>query len=231
MNFASLIPLFIINTTIIYSSIDLQWDYIEVLFAYWLETIIIGLWSIPKITIAYYTKKRSERDERDSLLETITETIDDSLQLLFYHLFFLTKYGVYVLVLGAFIFCMPSILDGMGSGGIDVSISISGDEEFKKIMNAIWSVLPAIIFGSLYSFFYEFLFKKHYKNSSVIWLFFEPYVRGAYLLALILFCLIASFAIGGAYKHEIFLICLYAIKISVDYLTTSFCVSSEDHAT
>lgn len=137
-------------------------DAMVIIFAYFLETIIIGIFNILKLffTIRYSKKENKNPDMGISGYGLI--------------FFFMFHYGFFVGVQSVFGFSLFSFED---NGFIKEPFSIFDNYETILQLEGIKYALPAIVFMHLGKFLFDFLKNKKYLKFSSDDIMIKPYVR------------------------------------------------------
>lgn len=189
------------NLTCILGIFLFNWTAIDIIWLYWIETFIVGIFNIFKILLAL-----------ESGLRGLAAN-------LFFAVFFAIHYNVFVLVQGVFIFTFsqefPSTPPTAQSEteGSTVLDSLIGFMDMIISQDSVYWGIAAIFISHLFSFIYHYLIRGEFKHSNAFDLMLSPYKR----------IMIQQFvALGGGFfilvsQGSIFLLFLLVIlKIVVD---------------
>jgi hypothetical protein len=143
------------------------WDVFDVVFLYWAENVIIGLFHIPKMLVAGVSAAASVRKLKSSRVGTVaTLVIFTALTSCFF---------------GGFTWGHGSlIINILGSRS-----GITGDDPFALLFSRIAAAplggftiaLASIFWSHAFSLVRNFLVKREYRNASLPFLFFLPFGR------------------------------------------------------
>jgi hypothetical protein len=158
---ANLIPLF--------GVLLLGWQVFPILFLFWLENLVIGIFNVIKMLLA----------SPDRLSKNSSK--------FFVIPFFIIHYGIFTMVHGVIIFVF--------FGGLQNNDGQIENNGFYSLFNGyslVWAIL-ALLISHTVSFFINYIGKKEFRSVSVAQLMFQPYGRvivmhmtilaGAFLLA------------------------------------------------
>lgn len=153
----SLITLVLVNLVPLVGVLFLGWSPMEVVYLYWVETAIIGFFNIFKMLMA---------SSKNGLVATIFEK-------LFMIPFFIVHFGGFIFVQGLFILLANAEGDADPFQG-DAAVT---EKYLWAIFYQLW--WPALLlFGShLFSFFWNFIGEKEYKEKNISEFMFAPYAR------------------------------------------------------
>jgi len=188
----SVIILILANLLPIFGVIFLDWKVFPILFLYWTENVIVGIFNVLKMAMA----SPENGNSKAAKLSIIP--------------FFCIHYGLFTFVHGIFvIFVFGASADG------DIS-----DPEFSSIISSLSSV--GIIFGTVtlfmshgLSFVINYIGKGEYKEAKLNSLMGQPYVRVVVLHIIIIF---GGFLVVSLGSPEIAIIALIVIKLGIDIL-------------
>lgn len=152
----SIVVLILVNLIPILGVITMGWSPMEVLIIYWLETLVIGILNVFKMSLA------SLEDRAMNWMKFVMIP------------FFIIHFGIFVLVQGIFIiFVIPAV---SGLGADDMGNNVFESLIDQTVFGLWWPAL--VLFGShLFSFFWNYIGKKEYHKISVDQLMFRPYSR------------------------------------------------------
>ncbi len=165
----SVLILIAVNIFPVVGVLLLDWSYLNVIFLYIIETIVIGLFNIPKMILADGSLPQTNRKSPD-LSASITkqpipnEKLPGCLKV-FLVPFFLVHYNFFILVQLIFI---GTISD------------FTGEKEpaVQDFLNYDFLIAIALIIAShSYSFYKNYIKKEEYKKTTIIKLMFLPYKR------------------------------------------------------
>jgi hypothetical protein len=184
--------LILANLLPIFGVIFLDWKIFPILFLYWTENVIVGIFNVLKMAMA----SPENGNSKAAKLSIIP--------------FFCVHYGLFTFVHGIFvIFVFGALADG------DIS-----DPEFSSIISSLSSV--GIIFGTVtlfmshgLSFVINYIGKGEYKEAKLNSLMGQPYVRVVVLHLIIIF---GGFLVVSLGSPEIAIIALIVIKLGIDIL-------------
>lgn len=133
-------------------------DPMAIVFAYVLETIIIGVIHVVKL---YYVIENNQPSKKIAKLENY-----------FFIPFFIVHYGFFVSIQSVFIYIAFAIADTRFSTSLSISnfIDIFNLQGFKL-------VALSIIVSNLVSFYFSFLKTKKYENQNLETYMLKPYLR------------------------------------------------------
>jgi hypothetical protein len=131
----SLYILILVNLVPVFGVLFLHWSLFSVMFFYWLESVVVGLYNIPKLLMARETtnngnKKMHPTSQAKGRLAVVG--------------FFLVHYGLFMLGHGVFVFALfgppdlsvQTILIGFGSlavsHGVSFFLNYIGHKEYEK---------------------------------------------------------------------------------------------------
>ncbi len=153
-DFSSLIVLILVNMIPLVGVLFWGWSPMEIVYLYWVETLIIGLFNVAKMLIA-------AKSEMPIFLK------------IFLAGFFIVHFGIFCGVQGIFILLL-------GAGDVFTEESVDADIASQEILQSFYALVwpTVLIFGShLFSFFYNYIGKKEYKKSDPSVLMMQPYSR------------------------------------------------------
>ncbi len=131
----SLYVLILVNLVPVFGVLFLHWSLFSVMFFYWLESLVVGLYNIPKLLMAKATSDTGDKKENST---------PHTKGRLAFVIFFLIHYGIFMLGHGLFVFALfgPSdltvqtFLIGFGSlavsHGISFLINYIGHKEYER---------------------------------------------------------------------------------------------------
>jgi hypothetical protein len=181
--------LILANLVPFFGVIFLGWEIFPILFLFWTENVIVGLFNIFKMALV------SSRDlgQHTAKISTI--------------LFFCVHYGMFTLVHGLFVFVVFG-MESENSLGIDTLSQTIRDSQL------IWGVL-ALAGSHGISFVINYLGKQEYKRATLSALMTEPYSRVVILHLTIIFGGMLLSILGS----PIFgLLLLIVLKIGIDII-------------
>ena len=176
---ANLVPLF--------GAIFLGSSLFSVIFIYWLENVIVGIFNIFRMSIA------EGKDGKEMKIGGTNKIAPKS----FLIFFFIMHYGIFTLVHGIFVFTL---------------FGWSGDLDFQAIALAAGSIFISHLVSNLINF----IGKGEYKMVSSGSLFMQPYKRVLVLHFVILFGGFAASLFLGLGMNIFPLVILIVIKIIID---------------
>lgn len=179
---------------------------LTVLFIYFLETIIIGLFNIVKI---YLVLKLGEKEDSNSILKY------------WIILFFIFHYGFFVGVQSVFGFTLFEI-----EGSVNIGEPFNLIENYSKLLSfdGIQYALPVIFFNHMSWFVIGFLKEKKYHFFTAKEMMFKPYLR----ILIQQFVVILSVAIMLLTKQAILVgIILILLRLLVDLTLEAIKVNSK----
>ena len=201
----SLLILIAVNIFPIIGVLFLGWSSISVIFIYIIETVIIGLFNIPKMIMAKadFDAKLIKNKELSSPItgqKKTKETKEGCLKA-FLIPFFLIHYNFFIVIQGIFIYFIAKHI---------------GQQEVEPQSFLTYDYLLSILFivGShAYSFYNNYVKKEEYKKASAIKLMFAPYKR---IMIQQVTVLAGSFLIFYFEAPIIFMLVLIFLKIFFD---------------
>jgi hypothetical protein len=184
----SLIILVLVNIIPIYGILIFNWPPMDVIYLYWAETAIIGVFNIFKMATSSHNIGLAATKDK---VYNIT--------------FFIVHFGVFILAQGLFFMSMdPSFKDNFDS--------------FDVLIKNLWWPFLFLCCSHLFSFFYNYIGKKEYKKYAASDLMLKPYGRvflqqflvilGALIFLhlenrniIVMLLLVAAKIIADAYAH------------------------------
>lgn len=184
----SVIGLILANTIPLIGVIFFGWDVFALLFFYWLETIIIGLYNIPKLI------KVCSRDNLPHI-KFNGQTVDPRLHSPIYIGFYALHFAGFIFGTGIFLFKLfgPSTVDLVSVFLIAISMIISHWISFKT----------------------NFLDKREYISISPDHQMYQPYRRVLVMLAVVT---LGGFLVGFQENKIPALVVLVIVKTFIDFL-------------
>ncbi len=201
----SLIFLIISNLIPIFGILFLKWDIFYMLFYYWLESAVIGFFTIIKMATAQGTPQGTIPKNLNAKSEKYTRITLKS----FLIPFFILHFGAFMFVHLVFIIAIAltgnnlantaafSFHIGLNSTSNSLNSTGINPQEIKEVLSTILKVFLFSVFLLLshgISFFTNFIGKKEYKETDVTKVMSSPYSRviimqmviviGAFILAL-----------------------------------------------
>lgn len=150
------------------------WNPFDLIIAYWVENLVIGVLNYFKILIAQGDYKKGEvKIDAGAGIKTMVNKI-------YLAHFFLFHYGIFTAVHGVFVFTM--FAEASGTVGANTIFSLIG---FGL----------ALLFSHIFSFFYNFLGKDEYQLNSPDYYFSLPYGR--------IFPIHITIIIGGLFTQTV----------------------------
>lgn len=186
-SFFSSAALVVANLVPLYGAIFLDWAVFDIVLLYWLENVIVGFLNAVRMgVVPTKNKGPAEVFEKGFMI-----------------VFFLFHFGIFTTVHGVFVFSLFS--DHGGVGGVH-------DLPFLFAGHLKWAIL-ALIASHLISFFFNFLGRKEYLNTTVSKQMGAPYPR---MLALHFAIVLGAAAIDAMGQPLIFLVILVVGKTIAD---------------
>jgi len=188
----SVIILILANLAPLLGVLFFGWSLFAIMFLYWFENVVIGIFNIPKIIIA----SKQTIKVNDSSKKTVFSSLYNILTIVGLILFFELHYGMFTAIHGVFVF----------------ALFYEKLESYTGIIIAI----TALFISHGYSFYSNYIGKKEYKKRHIfIQLMFQPYKRVVIMHLTIIFGGILSMTLG----EPIFaLIVLIALKTFIDII-------------
>ena len=133
----SLYILILVNLVPVFGVLFLHWSLFSVMFFYWLESAVVGVYNIPKMFMARVTPDTGTKKVKLSSSQTKGRLVFTG--------FFLIHYGMFMLGHGLFVFelfgppdlTVQTILIGFGalvvSHGISFVLNYIGHKEYEKV--------------------------------------------------------------------------------------------------
>lgn len=174
-------PIILANLVPLFGALFWGWDAAEIAFQYWAETVVIGLFQIPRIlfTPQFVNEELLEitpADERNKLISA-WEPSSWPMRLflrLFLAGFFTVHYGFFVAIQGMllFAFLLNGYEDGILQSGNLIEIS-----RFFLTKSHVQLGISTIGIGHLMYYFQKSLLERAYEKGAVLLEFIGPYKR------------------------------------------------------
>lgn len=169
--------------------IFLHWNVGEILFLYWYENIINGLFYVAKMAISSKQLEMPSKDEMTNAPEFLKnpksmESFNLAIKL-FLIPFFFVHYGGFVAGHGMFLMIFFGKQLGIPGAANDPTLA-----NFIYMLRQPWTLqaLGLLAIGQFMSFYYQFIKTNEYKNKHASELMFEPYQRIIILHVIIICC-------------------------------------------
>ncbi len=183
----------------------LRWfSFIEMLWLYWAEVVIIGVLNIPKMLVAAVFGDHLEK------IKGRNDSGEGTAFLLLMLLFYAAAFAICMLLFAAIMF-LPELVDvpgGLGvpflGGSLDLGIRI-------QIALAALGVSHGV------SFVVNFLYRREFSRSSLQSLTIQPFLRAVAIILVIVLASIVVSAMPGLSKTMTFTILVIGLKIAVDF--------------
>ena len=192
-----------------------QWDLFSIMFLYWLENIVIGLFNVLKMSVVknvYQISIANNLPDSSNIVIKFFQTFGKFLKWA-YIMFFVFHYGIFTFVHGMFIFAVfYDHSSNISNMGYNWSTFISDSGIFNGI---ILSFLMLIVSHGI-SFRTNFIGKEEYKKIQFQKLIMEPYNR---VIVTHLTIIIGAFIITGIGRSVLTSIILIIVKILIDLFT------------
>lgn len=179
----SYVALFAANLFPLLGVLIWNWDIFSIIFLYWFENVLIGLFNILKmITCSPSTELLQFHQSTRTRCGHPTgpganSPIFDSAQPVFHLLsklfmipFFMFHYGIFCVVHGMFVFILFG-REKLAENAAQLSDYLS------VITNSVWIPISLMFFSYLYSYIFEFIGNGEYRTTLVYRLFMQPYPR------------------------------------------------------
>lgn len=180
------------------------WSPIEVFIVYCLETIIVGLLTLTKMSIVTITRNNNLAVQSSS-----GKSINSGIALM---LFFIVHYGMFVAIQMGLFFSVSGIAKKADIGFMNFIYKWPSLLDQDSLI-----MLIAFLFCYGFKMIVDFILTKKYKTASLLGLMFEPYIRiFIQQFTVILGSIFLSFGAGKVFIF-IFAIIKIAIEIMWDY--------------
>ncbi len=179
-DYPSLIALLLSNFSIILFVLFFKATTMEILLIYWMESAIIGFYNVLKMAIAGWSS-----DSKENSINIVMK--------LFLIPFFIVHYGGFMV--GHFIFIM--VITSINTTGQPSSV-------LGNLLATLWIIaIPVLILliSHGYSFVYNFLLNKEYKNANLQQLKGQPYSRVVVMHLVIILGVIISTVLMAFFKN------------------------------
>jgi hypothetical protein len=187
-----IIVLILVNLIPVFGVIFLDWKVFPIIFLYWAENVVIGLFNVLKMALA----SPGNGNSAGSKLSTIV--------------FFCFHYGIFTLVHGIFVFVLFGGVFENNPENPDFPFVFSPTDLFW-----IMFALVAVFFSHGVSFVTNYIGKGEYKNAKLNQLMSQPYTR---VVVLHIVILLGAFLIISFGTPVAGLILLVVIKVGIDIL-------------
>lgn len=160
--------LILVNLIPLYGVIYWGWDQDYILFIYWAETSIIGLFNVFRMLLAKKVDTKGIRvNGKRPVVKTKKQFLKFRVSLV---LFFIMHFGIFNLVHGLFV---TSITD-LGIEEILDSVDI-----YQILRQLSWLIIPtvALFLSHAASFFFNYIGRREYERQELNALFLKPYSR------------------------------------------------------
>ncbi len=196
-----------INIIPIIGVIFFEWNFFSIMLLYWLENLVIGLYSILKI----------KKTNRYLILEQKKSPVTNSLPATWRQIIvFIFDYGFFTLVHGVFVFAMFGMSTATSS-----TIARLGPVNISEIIWPQISVLGIFISFLMmivshgFSYHHNFIVKEEYKNCTVNYLQKNPFRR---VITMHFIIVISGFIILALGYSKLIIILLIILKTLIDLL-------------
>ena len=185
------------------------WNIHHLLFAYWLEIIIIGLFNLAKIfVVCLFGSPWGDRVGSDNRL-------GDLLMSFIALIFFATKFGGVIIATFFLLLILPSAFVepevAKASGFIWKSL--------REMLSGVGYYVPVLLLSHGISFFVNFIGRKEFKKNTVFWLIVYPYVRCLAMMLVVIPSLLVAKTYPVFGVTSTFAIALVAMKLVGDLFT------------
>jgi hypothetical protein len=170
-----------------------NWQTLDVLLVYWLESCVIAFYNVLKILTV------EMEDYQEFWILTIIIKI-------FFSTIFLIHFGAMVVLFGAMIY---------------IAVSIFGKRDFDilQVLIKSWSAILALFMSHGYSFYKNYIKGGERKNSTIRLLMIQPYIRLMGLFFIIVVGITGGSIILVQYGEVLFFVILFILtKIVLDVI-------------
>jgi hypothetical protein len=199
------------------------WDAFDVVFLYWLENVVIGVFTVLKIVMAAgsfadladfgpmkWQRQRLPPETLAALEQSLANTKLPSAAKLFLVPFFIVHYGLFTLVHGMFIFFLLKMDWSHPSGG-------SPFELIRSVIDGsswmLWLALGSLLAEHGRSFWVDYVGSGRYKTTSAVAQMFNPYGR---IVVMHLAILAGGFLMVFLQLPRLMVVVLIALKIGFE---------------
>ncbi|MEW6617340.1 MAG: DUF6498-containing protein [Patescibacteria group bacterium] len=218
--YKSLISLILANLIPLFGVLFWGWDIFSMLVLYWIESLIIGIWNIPKMTKASGGLSKYIPSISDVRIR-ISYRISSILSRFFLIPFFTFHYGVFMLahlgfLLGFREIALRNILPTIISSGSSVSytVSYSGPISAFSDIHGFWIAALSLFISHGFSYVQNFIGNKECEQISPFVQMFQPYKRIVVMHITLLIGAVIFFLLGN--NSVGFLIVFWALKMFLD---------------
>ncbi|HEX9046756.1 MAG TPA: DUF6498-containing protein [Verrucomicrobiae bacterium] len=162
------------NLFLAFQALAHQWGYYQVMVVFWFETLIIAAYNLIKIVVV-----------------VVRNGTNVSITRLFYGVlaavFFIFKFGGFALGSAFVVFLiLPSLPQHLGPGRQVIPLDkvvFAAQDAFGTISGSLPLVLLCLVICHGISFVANFVVRREYRQASVVLLLFLPYIRLAFVIA------------------------------------------------
>src|SRR5262245_32682575 len=222
LNRIAAIALILANLVIVAWTLKDQWGFLQILYLFWFEAIVIGAYNLLKMFVVFVWG-----NPFGSWLGRWVG-FESPLAAVFYGLmamiFFVVKFGGFTLAMGFALLILPAWLQqpetGQQAGNSDQLVLVA--KAFKAASRGLPVSLAALVVSHGISFVVNFLRRREYERASILVLVFWPYARMALVLAVLVVAGLAAGISPPLGRTTIFAVMVVLLKLLADLASHAF---------
>jgi hypothetical protein len=212
------VALILANLVIAGLALKEDWGFLQILYLFWFEAIIIGAFNVLKMFVVVV-----KGNPFGSWIG-----FENAFAAVFFALatviFFVIKFGGFALTMGFVLLVLP-----VGLHELETGQAAENSTQFRIIIKAIKGVgsglpwiLATLVVSHGISFVMNFVGRREYERTNVIVLAFWPYARMALMLGVLVVAVVAAALLPGLAPTTTFAVTVVLLKLLADFISHRF---------